>query len=145
MGDPPAPHLDRQTVWGEPHCRYGRADRDLAERVPLLVLFWGDPRPYVAEAHRQETKVFIQVGSVEEATAAADAGVDTIIVQGIEAGGHVKSRTALSALVPVVVGAISITVVAARYCHWPRCGGSPQSGGPSGVHGDAVSLAPKPV
>ena len=77
---------------------------------------------------------------------AADAGVDAIIVQGIEAGGHVKSRTALSALVPVVVEAVApVPVVAARYCHWPRCGGSPQSGGPSGVHGDAVSLAPKPV
>src|SRR5205814_3329313 len=29
----------------------------LAERVPLLVLFWGDPRPYVVEAHRWNTKV----------------------------------------------------------------------------------------
>jgi len=78
----------------------------LAGRVPLLVLFWGDPRPYVAEAHRSNTKVFIQVGSVEEAAAAAEAGVDAIIAQGVEAGGHVKSRTALSTLVPAVVEAV---------------------------------------
>jgi NAD(P)H-dependent flavin oxidoreductase YrpB (nitropropane dioxygenase family) len=86
----------------------------LAERVPLLVLFWGDPRPYVAEAQRGHTKVFIQVGSVEEATAAAAAGVDAMIAQGVEAGGHVKSRTALSTLVPAVVEAVKpVPVLAA--------------------------------
>src|SRR5262245_31880813 len=92
----------------------GQIDACLAERVPLLVFFWGDPRPYVIEAHRHATKVFLQVGSVEEATAAADAGVDAIIVQGIEAGGHVKSRTALSTLVPAVVAAVApVPVLAA--------------------------------
>jgi len=97
-----------------PLLQEGQIEACLAERVPLLVLFWGDPRPYVAEAHRHETKVFLQVGSVAEATAAAEAGVDTIIVQGVEAGGHVKSRTALSALVPAVVEAVApVPVLAA--------------------------------
>src|SRR5215470_6208942 len=92
----------------------GQIDACLAERVPLLVLFWGDPRPYVTEAHRHATKVFLQVGSVEEATAAAEAGVDAIIIQGVEAGGHVKSRTSLSALVPAVVEAVTpVPVLAA--------------------------------
>jgi len=97
-----------------PLLQEGQIEACLAERVPLLVLFWGDPRPYVAEAHRHETKVFLQVGSVEEATAAADAGVDALIVQGVEAGGHVKSRTALSSLVPAVVEAVApVPVLAA--------------------------------
>jgi len=97
-----------------PLLQEGQIDACLAERVPLLVLFWGDPRPYVAEAHRHATKIFIQVGSVEEATAAAEAGVDAIIVQGVEAGGHVKSRTALSTLVPAVVEAVApVPVLAA--------------------------------
>ena len=97
-----------------PLLQEGQIDACLAERVPLLVLFWGDPRPYVAEAHRHATKVFIQVGSVEEATAAAEAGVDAIIVQGVEAGGHVKSRTSLSTLVPAVVEAVApVPVLAA--------------------------------
>jgi nitronate monooxygenase len=92
----------------------GQIDACLAERVPLLVLFWGDPRPYVTEAHRHATKVFLQAGSVEEAIIAAEAGVDAIIVQGIEAGGHVKSRTALSTLVPAVVAAVApVPVLAA--------------------------------
>jgi nitronate monooxygenase len=64
----------------------------------------GDDR-VVTEAHRRGTQVFIQVGSVEEAVAAAAGGVDAIIAQGHEAGGHVKSTTALSTLVPAVVDA----------------------------------------
>src|SRR5713101_8567972 len=97
-----------------PLLQEGQIDACLAERVPLLVLFWGDPRPYVAEAHRRDTKVFIQVGSVEEATAAAAAGVDAIIAQGVEAGGHVKSTTSLSTIVPAVVEAVKpVPVIAA--------------------------------
>src|SRR5215510_15612811 len=97
-----------------PLLQEGQIDACLAERVPLLVLFWGAPRPYVAEAHHRGTKVFIQVGSVEEATAAAEAGVDAIIAQGVEAGGHVKSITSLSTLVPAVVEAVKpVPVLAA--------------------------------
>jgi NAD(P)H-dependent flavin oxidoreductase YrpB (nitropropane dioxygenase family) len=86
----------------------------LEERVPLLVFFWGDPQPYVADAHRRGIRVFLQVGSVAEAQAAAAAGVDGIIAQGLEAGGHVKSTTALSTLLPAVVEAVSpVPVIAA--------------------------------
>ena len=84
------------------------------ERVPLLVLFWGDPKPYVRRAHDQGMKIFIQVGSVEEAKTAAEAGVDAIIAQDVEAGGHVKSTVSLSTLLPAVVGAVSpVPVIAA--------------------------------
>ena len=86
----------------------------LDERIPLLVFFWGDPKPYVQEAHRRGIKVFLQVGSVEEAQTAAEAGVDGIIAQGLEAGGHVKSTTALSSLLPAVVEAVQpVPVIAA--------------------------------
>ncbi len=79
-----------------PLLEEGQIEACLDEKVPILVLFWGDPKPYVAEAHKRGTKVFIQVGSVEEAKTAAAAGVDGIIAQGVEAGGHVKSTTSLS-------------------------------------------------
>ena len=78
-----------------------------AERVPVLVLFWGDPGPYVADAHRAGTKVIVQVGSVDEARAAAAAGVDAIIAQGVESGGHVRGRIALMTLLPAVVEAVA--------------------------------------
>src|SRR5207253_8901337 len=49
----------------------------------------------------------IQVGSVDEARAAASAGVDFVIAQGVEAGGHVRGTTALSVLLPAVVDAVT--------------------------------------
>ena len=51
-------------------------------------------------------KYFSKWVSVEEAQAAAQAGVDGIIAQGMEAGGHVKSTTALSTLLPAMVEAV---------------------------------------
>jgi len=78
----------------------------LEARVPLLVFFWGDPAPYVESAHRCGTKVFVQVGSVEEAQAAVHAGIDGVIAQGEEAGGHVRGTIALSTLLPAMVEAI---------------------------------------
>ena len=69
-----------------PLLQEGQIEACLAERVPLLVLFWGDAAPYVADAHRRGTAVFLQVGSVDEAVAAADAGVDGIIAQAVSMG-----------------------------------------------------------
>ena len=97
-----------------PLLQEGQIETCFAEAVPLLVLFWGDPEPYVKEAHRVGTKVFLQVGSVEEALTAVNAGVDGIIAQGVEAGGHVKSTTSLSTIVPAMVEAVRpVPVIAA--------------------------------
>jgi NAD(P)H-dependent flavin oxidoreductase YrpB (nitropropane dioxygenase family) len=79
----------------------------IAQRVTAVVLFWGDPAPFVHRARGTGVKVLIQVGSVEEAKAAADAGVDAVIVQGIEAGGHVKGMTSIWELLPAAVEAVT--------------------------------------
>ena len=71
-----------------------------------VVLFWGDPSPYVEGAHRHGARVMIQVGSVEEAKAAAAAGVDAVIAQGLEAGGHVRGTTSIWELLPATVEAV---------------------------------------
>ena len=76
------------------------------EAVAAVVLFWGDPAPYVEEVHRHGGKVLIQVGSAEEAEAAAETGVDAVIAQGYEAGGHVKGTTSIWELLPAAVEAI---------------------------------------
>jgi NAD(P)H-dependent flavin oxidoreductase YrpB (nitropropane dioxygenase family) len=86
--------------------REGVIEACLDEGVPLLVMFWGDPKPWIADAHRSSTRVFVQVGSVAEAQAAADAGADAIIAQGYEAGGHVRGRTPLTTLVPTIIEAV---------------------------------------
>ena len=54
------------------------------------------------------------MGSVDEAKAAADAGADAVMIQGVEAGGHVRGTTALSVVLPAVVAAVApVPVVAA--------------------------------
>jgi len=85
----------------------------LEEQVPVLWFFWGDPAPYVARAHAAGTKVFHQVGSVEEARRAAGVGVDVVVAQGCEAGGHVRGDVSTLVLVPRVVDAIAPTPVVA--------------------------------
>ena len=77
-----------------------------ALRIGAVILFWGDPAPYIEPAHRHGVKVMIQVGSVEEAKAAADAGVDAVIAQGFEAGGHVRGTTSIWKLLPATVDAV---------------------------------------
>lgn len=64
-----------------------------AEKVQFMQVNWGEfPRASVDQAHRAGVKVLHQVGSVDAALKAAEAGVDAIIVQGIEAGGHVLGQ-----------------------------------------------------
>ena len=83
------------------------------ERVPVISFFWGDPSPYVERAHAAGLKVIDQVGSVEAAKRSAGAGVDAIIAQGVEAGGHIAGQVSTMVLVPRVVDAVSPVPVAA--------------------------------
>ena len=85
----------------------------IEERVPLLSFFWGDPTPYVDRAHAAGLKVIDQVGSVTAAQRSVRAGVDVVIAQGVEAGGHVAGQVATSVLVPRVVDAVVPTPVVA--------------------------------
>jgi nitronate monooxygenase/enoyl-[acyl-carrier protein] reductase II len=77
------------------------------EGVAAVVVFWGDPAPFVEVAHAGGVKLLVQVGSVAEAQAAAAAGVDAIIVQGIEAGGHVRATSSIWELLPATVAAVA--------------------------------------
>jgi len=81
-------------------------DLCIEERVPLVSFFWGDVAPYIAAVHAAGLKVMVQAGSVEEATAASGAGVDVIVAQGVEAGGHVRGTTASMVVIPAVVDAV---------------------------------------
>lgn len=61
-----------------------RAHWDAASRADLIVTFWGRPR------RMGSTPWVHQCGSVDEALEAQRAGADGVIVQGVEAGGHVR-------------------------------------------------------
>src|SRR5258708_13341909 len=73
--------------------------------VPVIHFFWGDPSPFVARAKSRGAKVMATVSSAADARHARNAGVDVLVAQGIEAGGHVFGQTGLMALVPAVVDA----------------------------------------
>jgi enoyl-[acyl-carrier protein] reductase II len=85
----------------------------LEERVPVLVAGLGSPGPVTAEAHRLGMKVMALCGNVKQARDHALNGVDVVIAQGHEAGGH-TGRVAGLVLIPAVVGAVApIPVMAA--------------------------------
>ena len=102
-------------VDGEDDRRYVRDEVGAAADggASVVVLFWGDPAPYVDTAHQRGLTLLLQVGSVAEAVAAAEAGVDAVIAQGAEAGGHVRGTTSVWDLVPAVAKAIAPTPVVA--------------------------------
>ncbi|KAI3847589.1 hypothetical protein MKX03_024374 [Papaver bracteatum] len=87
------------------------------EKLACLQVYWGDfPKEMVDEAHKHGVKVIHQVGSVKAAERAIAAGVDCIVAQGSEAGGHISGTVSLTALVPRIVDAVGnrkIAVVAA--------------------------------
>jgi nitronate monooxygenase len=85
----------------------------LAARVHAVALFWDLDPGVVAELKGEGVLVVCQVGSVAEARAAEAAGADIVIAQGLEAGGHVRGLTALSALVPDIASAVAAPVLAA--------------------------------
>jgi nitronate monooxygenase len=95
---------------GDPETRarlHERFSACVEARVPVIVLFEGDPSSYVGEAHEEGVKVLIQVGTPAEARAAADAGVDAVIAQGLEAGGHVAAKHGLFVNLPAIVDAVA--------------------------------------
>jgi enoyl-[acyl-carrier protein] reductase II len=85
----------------------------IEERVAALSFFWGDPSEFIPAAHAAGIAVLHQVGSVDAAVRAHQAGVDVIIAQGVEAGGHVAGQVSTMVLVPRIVEAVSPALVLA--------------------------------
>jgi nitronate monooxygenase len=96
----------------EPALFAAELDACLAARVPALCFFWDVVPGAVKRAKDAGAIVLYQVGSLEDALAAEQAGADAVIVQGIEAGGHVRGRTGLLALLPEVAQRVRVPVVA---------------------------------
>jgi nitronate monooxygenase len=85
----------------------------LEERVAFFAAGLGDPAWAVPLAHQIGMKVIGLTGSVRNAERQINAGVDYIVAQGYEAGGHVGKIASL-ALIPQVVDAVRpIPVIAA--------------------------------
>jgi NAD(P)H-dependent flavin oxidoreductase YrpB (nitropropane dioxygenase family) len=86
----------------------------LARRARVVEFFYVEPRSDVVRTAREAGAVAgWQVGSVAEARAAVDAGCDYVVAQGVEAGGHVRGKQPLNELLPRVLEAVNVPVVAA--------------------------------
>jgi nitronate monooxygenase len=91
-----------------------RVDQALSAGLRIVSLIWGDPDSYVDLVHDAGGLLMQTVGSAEEARRAVGCGVDIIVAQGWEAGGHVWGGVATLPLVPAVVDAVApIPVIAA--------------------------------
>jgi nitronate monooxygenase len=84
----------------------------LKKKVHSLCFFWDVHADVIARTKAAGCRVLYQVGSVEDAVAAAKAGADAIIAQGFEAGGHVRGTVSSLVLLPQVVRAVSVPVIA---------------------------------
>ena len=94
--------------------QHRRLDEALEAGLRIVSLFWGDPAGYVEQVHDANGVVLHTVGSAEEARRAVASGVDVVVAQGWEAGGHVGSLVATLPLVPAVVDAVTpVPVIAA--------------------------------
>jgi nitronate monooxygenase len=82
-------------------------------KVPVVGLFWSLSANIVGRLREAGIIVVCQVGSAQEARAAEAAGAHALIVQGWEAGGHVRGTTALMPLLSEVVRDSRVPVMAA--------------------------------
>ncbi len=89
-------------------------DAVCAAGVAVASFHWGHPpRGWIDRLHDAGVRVFEQVGSVADAKRAVDDGVDVVVAQGLEAGGHNYATLPTFALVPVIADAVAPALVLA--------------------------------
>lgn len=82
------------------------------ERVAVITTGAGNPQPYIEGWKQAGSKVYPVIASVALAKLLARAGADGLIAEGAEGGGHI-GETSTMALIPQVVDAVDIPVIAA--------------------------------
>lgn len=80
-------------------------DATVAAGPGLVSMSFGDPGPYVRPLHDAGIAVAAQVNTVADAHRALEAGVDVLVAQGTEAGGHTGRR----ALLPLLQEVLALT------------------------------------
>lgn len=95
-----------------PGAVQGQIDVILEERPAVLVLTFSVPRYIVEACHDRGMQVMALCGSVGGAVAAENAGVDYIVAQGAEGGGHTGYVGTL-ALIPAIIDVVHKPVIAA--------------------------------
>lgn len=84
----------------------------ISEDVKIVTTGAGTPKPYMERLKQAGIKVFPVVPSVKLAQKMEQLGVDGVIAEGMEAGGHVGETTTMT-LIPQVAQAVKLPVIAA--------------------------------
>lgn len=99
----------------------------------LLSISFGSPAPYVERIHQHGILLATQVNSRIEAIQAAQIGVDLIVVQGMEAGGHITGQVSTLPLLQAVLDAVELPVIVAGGIASPRGVAAALAAGAQGV------------
>jgi nitronate monooxygenase len=119
-------------------------DAAIEARPFLISLSFGSPAPYVERIHQQNILLATQVNSRAEAIQAEKDGVDLIVVQGMEAGGHVTGQVSTLPLLQAVLDAVQIPVLVAGGIASPRGVAAALAAGAEGVWiGTALLASPE--
>jgi nitronate monooxygenase len=113
----------------------------IEERVPAISFSWGVDPDAIRRAREAGATVLVQVGDAGAAREAAQAGADVLIAQGIEAGGHVQSRTPLQRLLGELRAAVSVPLLAAGGIASAASVAAARAAGASGVVAGTAYLA----
>lgn len=86
----------------------------IEEKVPIVFTSAGNPKTWTPMLKQNGIKVVHVVSSAKFAKKSEDAGVDAIVAEGFEAGGHNgREETTTLCLIPQVVESVKIPVIAA--------------------------------
>lgn len=86
----------------------------IKEKVPVVFSSAGNPKTWTEKLKSHGIKVVHVVSSAKFAKKSEDAGVDAVVAEGFEAGGHNgREETTTMVLIPMVCDAVKIPVIAA--------------------------------
>jgi len=86
----------------------------IKHKVPIVFTSAGNPKTYTEKFKSEGIKVVHVVSSVKFAVKAEQAGVDAVVAEGFEAGGHNgRDETTTLCLIPMVKNSVSIPIIAA--------------------------------
>src|SRR2546430_14137856 len=119
-------------------------DAAIEARPFLISISFGSPAPYVERLHQRGILLATQVNTRAEAIQAEQAGVDLIVAQGTEAGGHVTGQVSTLPLLQTVLDAVRIPVIVAGGIATPRGVAAVLAAGAAGVWvGTALLASPE--
>jgi len=86
----------------------------LRENVPIVFSSAGNPKKWTQTLKKEGVKVVHVVSSLKFALKAQEAGVDAVVAEGFEAGGHNgREETTTMCLIPMIAGKLDIPLIAA--------------------------------